>query len=625
MIIPIMRFDPSQSRAIDHFTGPSLILAGPGSGKTTVITQRIHNLIQKYHVLPEKILVATFSKAAATEMQQRYALLRRNSASNMAFPLFGTFHGIFYGFLRSVPGFHAGRIVSDSKKEEILRIALEMNGIHQEDDAMLLPSLSNDISRIKSDLSPDEVFLPSSVSSAAFRQILEYYERTLSEQDLLDFDDILQRTYELLSHRKEVLSQLQDRFSFYLIDEFQDISRLQYEIIKLLSSREHNLFAVGDDDQAIYSFRGASSGIMKQFLADHPDTERIVLNVNYRSSYPIMAAALKVITVNKDRFRKDVRCFHSENDLAAFQLDHFLSSKDEIAAISKRIHLHLKEGIPLDQMAILCRSTFDNSFIREHLRRQQIPVRGTGVGDRIRNDLLKDFFCYMKAAMEQCGKIPAGSCLRSELLRIINRPSRYISREAFGPASGHLSAWLLSLQKFYEKNPIMCKRVRELDRHLLFLSTCSPYAAISYIWNAIDYKSYIRTYCREHHQEFSLYEQAFSVLLEESKEYATYWQWAEWMSEKDEIHEETVDAQHGISLMTMHASKGLEFDVVFLPGLNEDRMPHKKATTTEAIREERRLLYVAMTRAKKHLYLSYVESYRSKKATPSRFLDCFLQ
>ncbi|MBO4835670.1 MAG: ATP-dependent helicase [Lachnospiraceae bacterium] len=625
MIILIMRFDPSQSRAIDHFTGPSLILAGPGSGKTTVITQRIHNLIQKYHVQPEKILVATFSKAAATEMQQRYALLRRNSASNMALPLFGTFHGIFYGFLRSVPGFHAGRIISDEKKDEILRTALEMNGIHQEDDALLLPALSNDISRIKSDLSPDEVFLPSSVSPAVFRNIYEYYERVLSEQDLLDFDDILQRTYELLSHRQEILTQLQARFSFYLIDEFQDISRLQYEIIKLLSSREHNLFAVGDDDQAIYSFRGASSGIMKQFLADHPDTEKIVLNVNYRSSYPIMEAALKVITVNKDRFRKDIRCFHSENDLAAFQLDHFLSPKDEIAAIADRILLHQKEGVPLDQMAILCRSTFDNAFIREHLRKRQIPVQGSGNSDKIRNDLLNDFFCYMKTAMEQCGKIPAGSCSRSELLRIINRPSRYISREAFGPASDHLSAWLLSLKKFYERNPVMRKRVRELDQHLLFLGTCSPYAAISYIWNAIGYKSYIRAHCKENHQEFTLYEQVYSGLLEESKEYATYWQWAEWMAERDEPHEETSEAQHGVILMTMHASKGLEFDIVFLPGLNEDRMPHKKATTTEAIREERRLFYVAMTRAKKHLYLSYVENYRSKKATPSRFLDCFLQ
>ena len=626
MIMPIMRFDPSQSRAIDHFTGPSLILAGPGSGKTTVITQRINNLIRKYQVPPEKILVATFSKAAAAEMQQRYVQLRKNSTSDMAVPLFGTFHGIFYGFLHSVPGYHAGHIISDRRKDEILRIGLEMTGIHQEDDTSLMQSLSGDISRLKSDLSPGEVFLPSSVPSDAFREIFEYYERTLSEQDLLDFDDILQRTYELLSLRTDVLSQLQDRFSFYLIDEFQDISQLQYETIKLISSREHNLFAVGDDDQAIYSFRGASSGIMKQFLKDHPKAEKIVLHVNYRSAYPITAAALKVIAANKDRFQKNIRCFHTEKDPAAFRLECFPSPREEINAICDRIQMYRKEGIAYEEMAILCRSTFDHAFLQERLRRHRIPVRGgSGMSERIRNDLCKDLLSYMKAAMEYAGKIPPGSCSRKELLRIINRPSRYISRDALDQSSDYLSAWMDSLKQFYGKNPVMSKRVAELERHLQFLGSCSSYAAISYIWNGIGYKGYIRTFCKERHQEYSAYEQVLAEILEESKDFFSYWQWTEWMEEKAAGTEESPDEQHGVDVLTMHASKGLEFDVVFLPGLNEDRLPHKKAITSEAIREERRLFYVAMTRAKRHLYLSYVENYRSKKAIPSRFLDCFLQ
>ena len=617
MIMPIMRFDRSQSRAIDHFTGPSLILAGPGSGKTTVITHRIINLIQKYHVPPEKILVATFSKAAASEMEERFLSERKKRRTEVTHPVFGTFHGIFYSFLTSIPGFHAGRIVSDAQKNEILQTALGMAGIRRE-DALLMQSLSGELNRVKSDLFPDEVFVPSSVPPATFWQIFEIYEQSLAEQDMLDFDDILQKTYELLSHRPDVLTQLQDLFSFFLIDEFQDVSRLQYEIIKLLSSRERNLFAVGDDDQAIYSFRGASSGIMKQFLNDHPDAEKIILHVNYRSVQPIMAASLKVISANKDRFRKNIRCYHAEAVPSAFQLSRFPSSKEEMASICDRIQEHLKQGIPSNQIAILSRSSLDHAFIRDQLLEQKISVRGSNpLRERIRKDLLKDLSCYMRTA--------SGNCSRKDLLQIINRPSRFISRKAFDGVPENSSEWLQTVAKYYAGNPVMEKRIEELERHLLFLGECAPYAAISYIWNAIGYRDYIRVYCMEHRQNYADYEQAFSDILEGSKKMASFRQWEEWQREMTEQSGITASSSEGVSVMTMHASKGLEYDVVFLPGLNEGRMPHKKAVTGEAIREERRLLYVAMTRAKKHLYLSFVENYRSKKATPSRFLDCFFQ
>ena len=617
-----MRFNQSQSRAIDHFRGPSLVLAGPGSGKTAVITYRVKNLIEKYHIPPCKILVLTFSKAAAREMEERFFSLYTAGVKEDNRPIFGTFHGFFFSVLRSFENNGPKKVLSSAKK----RILLQEEGmrlhINQEEDSFW-ETLEHEISQIKSNLSA----VPSSsiLSPESFQRIFEAYEAALSANQLLDFDDILSQTLELLSLRKDILSSLQDHFSYFLIDEFQDVSQIQYSIMNLLAERERNLFAVGDDDQSIYAFRGASAGIMKQFLIDYPEAERILLNVNYRNAASIIHSALQVIAGNPDRFRKEILCPSKTEEPETFSIREEENLEAEYLYIAEKISSLLRQGLRSDQIAILLRSTTDLSLLRQILHRQGIPIKEQIASDPVFDSFLcKDLTSYMKIASSLSGQITREEEIHGEFLRIMNRPSRFLSRQALPDTDNHqdsIRSFFSSLRKYYSNHTAALERISCFKEDLLTLSTFAPYAAISYIWNRIGYKEYVKEYCRNNHRDYSAYEKMLSVLLEASKGLVSLQQWEELLQEKAVILPDTEN--NGIRIMTIHASKGLEFDTVFLPDLNEGLLPHKKAPSPDQIQEERRLLYVAMTRARRKLFLSYVRDYHNKKATRSRFLDCF--
>ncbi len=617
-----MRFNQSQSRAIDHFRGPSLVLAGPGSGKTAVITYRVKNLIEKYHIPPCKILVLTFSKAAAREMEERFFSLQTTGVKKENCPVFGTFHGFFFSVLRSVDNNGQKKVLSSAKKRMLLQEECIRLHIDQEEDSFW-ETLEHEISRIKSGLAA--AASSSILPPESFQLLFEAYEAALSANQLLDFDDILSQTLELLSLRKDILSSLQDHFSFFLIDEFQDVSQIQYSIMNLLAERERNLFAVGDDDQSIYAFRGASAGIMKQFLLDYPEAERILLNVNYRNAAPIIRSALKVISGNPDRFRKEILCPSNAGDPDAFSLREEENLESEYFYVAEKISSILRQGIRFDQIAILLRSTTDLSLLRRILLQQGIPVKEHIASDPVFDSFLcKDMTSYMKIASSLSGQISKEKGMRGEFLRILNRPSRFLSRQALPdndsrPESVH--SFFSSLSKYYSFHAAASERIARFKEDLVILSSCSPYAAISYIWNRVGYKEYIKEYCRNNHKDYSAYEKMFSALLAASEGLVSFRQWEELLQEKAAELSDTEN--NGVHIMTIHASKGLEFDTVFLPDLNEGLLPHKKAPSPEQIQEERRLLYVAMTRARSRLLLSYVRDYHNKKATRSRFLDCF--
>ncbi len=617
-----MRFNQSQSRAIDHFRGPSLVLAGPGSGKTAVITYRVKNLIEKYHIPPCKILVLTFSKAAAREMEERFFSLHSAGISKENCPLFGTFHGFFFSVLRSYESNGPNKVLSSAGKRRLLQEEGMRLHINQEED-FFWETLEHEISQVKSNLSA----VPSSsiLSPESFQRLYEAYEAALSANQLLDFDDILSQTLELLSLRKDILSSLQDHFSYFLIDEFQDVSRIQYSIMNLLAERDRNLFAVGDDDQSIYAFRGASAGIMKQFLLDYPEAERILLNVNYRSTASIIHSALQVIAGNPDRFRKEILCPTKTEDPDAFSIREEENLEEEYLHIAEKISSLLRQGMQSDQIAILLRSTTDLSLLRQILHRQGVPIKEQIASDPVFDSFLcKDLTSYMKTALSLSGQITREDGLRGEFLRILNRPSRFLSRQAL-PDNDSLQesvrSFFSSLCKYYSNHAAASERIIRFKEDLIALSSCAPYAAISYIWNRIGYKEYVKEYCKNNHRDYSAYEKMLSVLLEASKGLVSFQQWEELLQEKAVALPE--GENKGVCVMTIHASKGLEFDTVFLPDLNEGLLPHKKAPSPEQIQEERRLLYVAMTRARRRLFLSYVRDYHNKKATRSRFLDCF--
>ncbi len=617
-----MRFNQSQSRAIDHFRGPSLVLAGPGSGKTAVITYRVKNLIEKYHIPPCQILVLTFSKAAAMEMEERFFSLQSTGVSKENLPVFGTFHGFFFSVLRSFEKDGQKKILPSSQKRRLLQEEGMRLQIGQEDDSFW-ETVEHEISRIKCGLSTG---LESPVLSPdSFLQLFEAYEAALGANQLLDFDDILSRTLELLSHRKDILTSLQDRFSFFLIDEFQDVSQIQYDIMNLLAERDRNLFAVGDDDQSIYAFRGASVGIMRRFLEDYPEAERILLNVNYRNAASIIRSALQVISGNSDRFRKEILCASKKEEADAFSVWEEESLETEYSLIAEKIAVFVNEGIRPEQIAILVRSTTDLSLLRRALFSQGIPVKDPIATNPVFDSFLcKDLTCYMRIAAAFSGRVAKEDPLRGDFLRILNRPSRYLSKQALLNSGDHpdnIHSFFSSLCRYYANHAGALERIARFKEDVKYLSSCSPYAAICYIWNQIGYKEYVKDDCKNNHRDFSACEKTLSILLDTSRGLSSFRQWEELLQEKETVLPSKENT--GISILTMHASKGLEFDIVFLPDLNEGLLPHKKALSPDQIQEERRLLYVAMTRARSHLSLSYVRDYHNKKATRSRFLDCF--
>ena len=633
-----MRFNQSQSRAIDHFQGPALILAGPGSGKTAVITYRVKNLITKYHIPPEKILVLTFSRAAADQMQERYSALpgggqQTGGTHTNGRPVFGTFHSFFLRILRQLGGYAGEKILSGAEKKALLKELAASDPIDQEEESFW-DTLAGEISRVKCAASslPQVSVLPQGL----FFRLFDAYERALQVRHQLDFDDILCRTFELLSLRKDILSSLQEQFTFFLIDEFQDVSQMQYAIMKLLAARDQNLFAVGDDDQAIYAFRGASAGILRQFLSDYPKAAKILLNVNYRSVPPIIRSALEVIAANKERFQKDIHCYWKGSDADAFCIWEEETMETEYTHMAEQIRTLLDQGCPPETIAILVRSTTDLPLLRSILERRCIRVRGSASSEAAFTDpafdsfLCKDMTGYLKIAATLAEKLPPASVTRQDLLQILNKPSRFLSKQALGQPQSQMPSGkafetirglLSSLKAYYKNVPERAAAIDQFERDLNILSSCTPYAAFVYIWNQIGYRNYVEEFCRKNHRSFAEMEQIFFTLTQAASEMTTFRQWEAFLKERQK--QPQTEKENGIFVMTMHASKGLEFDIVFLPDLNEGLLPHKKADTQELIAEERRLLYVAMTRAAQKLTLSYVRDYHNKKATRSRFLDCF--
>ena len=272
-----MGFNQAQKKAVTHGEGPCLVLAGPGSGKTLTIVNRIKYLIEEYKVRPEEILVVTFTRFAAAEMKNRLCALMGRQKLPVTV---GTFHGIYYGILKWAYRMGQQNILSEDEKYQILRFAAAKQKMEVFDEEDFIQDIAAEIGKIKNNrIDPDE-FVSEKCSADAFREIYREYERQRKKLKKIDFDDMLVLCYELFSSRPDVLAGWQKKFRYILIDEFQDINRIQYDVIRMLALPENNLFVVGDDDQAIYGFRGADSSLMFQFREDYPEAEQILLGMN---------------------------------------------------------------------------------------------------------------------------------------------------------------------------------------------------------------------------------------------------------------------------------------------------------------------------------------------------------
>ena len=607
-----MSLNHAQTEAVAHNEGPCMVLAGPGSGKTLTIAKRIEYLIMKHKVRPEEILVITFTKYAAWEMKNRTRSICGPSSYAVTF---GTFHGIYYGILKWAYRLNQSNLLSDEEKYRILREILPGIDWDQEPEADeekdYLQELAIEIGNVKNNCMDIEEYEPMKYTTEKFRKLYRTYEETKKKYRKIDFEDMLIQCRDLFMKRPDILKKWQEKFQYILVDEFQDVNQAQYDVVRMLAAPQDNLFVVGDDDQSVYGFRGAKPGIMMEFMKDYPKARQILLDVNYRSSGYIVKGALRVIENNKIRFEKKIEAFRKPDETV-----HVQEVKDpvqEAEYVLERIREYREKGVSYTEMAILYRTNVDARAMSELMTEYQIPfVMKEHLNNIYEHFIALDMISYLRLSQ--------GEYDRKYFLQIANRPNRYLTRESM--KTGNVS--YESLRRYYRDKDWMVDRIDQLEWDMKMICDKTPYAAIQYIRKRMGYDEFLKEYAA--YRKIPS-EDLFAVLEEiwqNSKGYGTIKEWFEHIESYGKMLKEQNKKngeKEGVNLMTMHAAKGLEFDTVFVIEANEGSCPYKKATADEEIEEERRLFYVAMTRAKRKLVISYVKEKNGKDLLPSRFVS----
>ncbi len=607
-----MSLNHAQTEAVAHNKGPCMVLAGPGSGKTLTIAKRIEYLIMKHKVRPEEMVVITFTKYAAWEMKNRTRSICGPSSYAVTF---GTFHGIYYGILKWAYRLNQSNLLSDEEKYRILREILPGIDWDQEPEADeekdYLQELAIEIGNVKNNCMDIEEYEPVKYTTEKFRKLYRTYEETKKKYRKIDFEDMLIQCRDLFMKRPDILKKWQEKFQYILVDEFQDVNQAQYDVVRMLAAPQDNLFVVGDDDQSVYGFRGAKPGIMMEFMKDYPKARQILLDVNYRSSGYIVKGALRVIGNNKIRFEKKIEAFRKPDETV-----HVQEVKDpvqEAEYVLERIREYREKGVSYTEMAVLYRTNVDARAMSELMTEYQIPfVMKEHLNNIYEHFIALDMISYLRLSQ--------GEYDRKYFLQIANRPNRYLTRESM--KTGNVS--YESLRRYYRDKDWMVDRIDQLEWDMKMICDKTPYAAIQYIRKRMGYDEFLKEYAA--YRKISS-EDLFAVLEEiwqNSKGYGTIKEWFEHIESYGKMLKEQNKKngeKEGVNLMTMHAAKGLEFDTVFVIEANEGSCPYKKATTDEEIEEERRLFYVAMTRAKRKLVISYVKEKNGKDLLPSRFVS----
>ena len=608
-----MAFHPSQLEAIQHIEGPMMVLAGPGSGKTTVITQRVRYLTENCRISPSDILVVTFTKAAAREMEERFGRLMEKGGGRVTF---GTFHSIFFTILKYAYRFQASNVIREEQKLQLMRELVDGCELEIEDEREFTSSILNEISYVKSEMLDLNHYYSQNCSEAVFKELYEGYDQRLRKSNLLDFDDMLVMCHELFTKREDILAAWQKKFRYILVDEFQDINKVQYEIVKMLAKPENHLFIVGDDDQSVYRFRGAKPEIMLGFTKDFPEAKTVSLGVNYRSTKEIVDTASRLIRHNQKRYQKNLEAFKGHGKPVTTW-----ASKDpqaETLQIIREIRGYLQAGYHLEDIAILYRTNLNPRLMIEKLMEYDIPfTMKDSLPNLYEHWISQNVLSYIRAAR--------GDLSRGNILQIINRPNRYISRDALGD---RVISWD-AVKSFYQDKNWMVERVEQLEYDLLMIKTMAPAAAVTYIRKAVGYEDYLKSYAQIRRMKSEELLETLDQLKESAAGFETMEQWFAHMEDYKKRLKEQAQLQrnvaNGVSLMTMHSSKGLEFPIVYLLDANEGITPHRKAVLEADIEEERRMFYVAMTRARELLHVCYVQERYGKKQEKSRFIEEYLE
>lgn len=614
----IMKFNKNQIKAVSHRTGPAMVLAGPGSGKTTVITHRIKNLIEQ-GVSPEEILVVTFTKAAAVHMQKKFFhIMQGENWVRGSYPVsFGTFHSIFFRILKLSKNYSGQNILTEDLKYQILREIVIRKKIDVSSLNDFLQSISGEISNVKGNMIDLSEYTPKSCIREEFQCVFQTYEKELQCQRKIDFDDMLLKCYQLFMENPGILEQWQQIFRYILIDEFQDINHVQYEIIKMLALPENNLFVVGDDDQSIYGFRGACPELMFQFKKDFPQAEEIILDINYRSTENIVKISEHLIRQNQHRFEKNIKSYDREIIQSEFaenipvDIRLFKTQLEELEYIAQKIKEASSMGISYQEIAILVRNNNQIFPIQKTLRNRAIRVHGWKNNKAIyESEVAKDILNYIKAALNyQSMEIRDNK----ELIAIINKPPRYISRQVLAQDGMNFE----KLKEVYSHSTEIKNNIEKLEFDLSMIAKLKPAAAVMYIVKGIGYENYLREHVKGTRVKLSVLLEQIEETKQDCSKYDTL---EEWMNSTTEKEEKGTDMER-VNIMTMHSAKGLEFEAVFIVNVNQGILPTSKAVRNKDFEEERRVFYVALTRAKSVLGIYAITESLGCNVEPSMFFN----
>ena len=605
-----MKFNQSQEKAIKHKDGPMLLLAGPGSGKTTVLTHRIQYMIREYGIAPEHILVITFTKAAAGEMKERF----RKLCPGVSGVTFGTFHSVFFWMLRNAYNYTGANIVTDSEKYDVIRESIDRHGFRYDSQEDFARNVLGEIGVVKSEMRRLEEYNSTTMKSDDFRVVYTEYENFLRKSGKIDFDDMLVFTYELLSQRTDILNMWRRKFQYILIDEFQDINSIQYETIKLLAGSRMNLFVVGDDDQSIYGFRGAAPSIMRQFPEDFHGTIIEYLNTNYRCSYDVVECSKRIIKNNLDRYDKNLKSEYLPGQSDRVHVVKVKDATEQNRKIVEKIQELNSAGIPYSDMAVIFRTNTEPRALSSRLMKNGIPF---SMKDNIPNIfthfLAENIFDYIRLAR--------GNRDRKVVLRIINKPNRYISRDALDMPQVDFE----KLRQYYKDKYRIVNNLNVLENDLERIAKLAPYAAVNYVRKAVGLDAYVHEYAEYRGVSVDDYMDILDEIQESAREFLSMDGWLQYIDEyTKELTERNrlgAAASDSVTLTTMHSAKGLEYSYVFIMDAVEGMTPHKKSLDGENVEEERRLFYVAVTRAKYGLYIYVPQKIFGKNVSVSRFVQ----
>lgn len=593
-----IQLDKMQQQAVEHVSGPCLVFAGPGSGKTAVITQRLKYLTEQVKIKPEHILVITFTKASALEMQSRFA--KETFQNSQTAITFGTFHAVYFHIIRQAFQYNFQNIITEWEKRVYLRDTLHILGLPEDQGMDFESGLLSEISRFKN----TDIFLgdfqSQLIESEQFEQLYPVYQKRMRAEGKLDFDDMVSLCYDYLQKNDKMLCFWQEKYQYILVDEFQDCNILQYRLLRMIAGNRKNLFVVGDDDQSIYGFRGANPSIMHDFSKDYPEAETIILTINYRSGIEIVQMADQIIRGNTKRMIKKMTAASREHLPVTFIGYETLQEQQE--HLIRELRCSEKNNMSMqttETRAVICRTNQELVSLAKKLVAQNIPYYWK---EEKRKNLYdtstaEDLYAFFQLAL--------GSKKRSFFLRIMNKPEHDISRMIL-EKDPVIFTELLS-------HPMLRDSVKK-DLNKLLLSfgkmkMMSPFLAIHYLRYAMQYDHYLEKLEEQDREKAKKERETLWRIQEESRPFHTLQEWLQYCEQqrkkKDIKKSQSPSAHNIIWLLTMHGAKGLEFDHVWIPAIEDGNIPHGKHINLQTLEEERRIFYVAVTRAKHKLELYY--------------------